>query len=303
MLELDPDDLERTRASIDLWTRAHRPSSVTGDMTTQVNAHQQAFRRDYGRLDDQLEVEYSALVRLTDSLNFLDRSSWPAHRPMQFALVAYSLKTFQSVLDRLRTGFYEDAVTLLRVLYETFLRVAFVSCHRDDPWGALVRKPAPGTPDFQVTNFVRDVLRLDWETNYAIMSVFAHSNGLLVLEAIQRAADRQGQPERFGPSIELEPRLAELVAPFVQFVLLGNLRLLVRWRADLAASDSDPVVEAAHDSERLLTFGLDSHPKEYWRQVSRDLDYLMELVQVADVGGDWRALARSRPPVSVDRPG
>lgn len=293
-MELRFDNPEEARQWADDWLETLGPSPVVTELVQYEQEHRLRALREYGRMAAQFEAHYTALVQLIDQVNFVDRSSWPQHRAIQYVLLSYNLKPFWSAVDRLIKGFYEDALTLLRGLYETVIRVVFVSCHPEDPWGALMNKPPQGTPAFNMTNFVRDELKLQWFSKYTIMSVFAHSNTLKAIDALKRASEEQDEPERFGLRLEYDTDLVELAGAFLQFLLLVYVRFALD-RLIGASEVRDPEqLQTARTSLALLTYGLDDHPKEYWKGVAADLDFLFQMLEVADRGGDWRAMVRVR---------
>jgi hypothetical protein len=185
MPEFESD--EQARDWADAWVEEHLPAEVVVSTTQAEREHFESFKKDYGRFVAQFEVEYAALVKVIDDINFVERSSWPDHRAVQYVLAAYNVKTFYSAVDRLARGYYEDCITLTRSLYETFARVLYISCHPDNAYSALVFNPPKGVRKFNLTNFLRDELGLDRGSQYAIMSTFAHSNSYLSLVALRRA--------------------------------------------------------------------------------------------------------------------
>lgn len=287
------DNAEEARQWADEWLRTLGPSPVITELLRYETDHREQVLRDYGRLVAQFEAQYTALA-VIEQVNFIDRSSWPPHRAVQYVLMSNNLKPFWSAVDRLTKGFYEDALTLLRGLYETFVRVVFVTCHSDDPWGVLVNKPPKGTAPFNMTNFVRDELKLEWLSKYTIMSVFAHSNALQAVEALKRSEGGRDEPEHFGLPLDYDTKLFELAAAFLQFLLLVYLRFGVDRMVGPSEPDDRERFRTARQSVALLTFGLVDNPKQYWKGVAEDLDFLFEMLDVADRGGDWRAMVRAR---------
>jgi hypothetical protein len=285
------------RAWADGWIRQNAAAGVLSELLDLERENAEIFDSEYGRFASQFDVEYGALARLIDELNFVDRSCWPRHRFIQYVLLAYNLPSFSSALDRYRRGYYADALALVRGLYETFLRMVFVSCNREEPWGALGKAPK-GVVAFNATGLVRDHLKLPWLKNYSVTSAFTHSNTFLVSEALIRAEQQVGEPERIGLKVFFDRRLAELVGPLLSFTLLLHLRFAVdrlTCRGELQVSS----LPLAQEAVGLLTYGLESHEKEYWTGVASDLEFLFELLAVADDGGDWRELVRMRPGVEV----
>lgn len=285
---------EEARLWADGWTSTHLPASLVVESIEAERSHFERFNTHYGRLVGQFEVEYQALAMLIDHLNFQDRSAWPEHRFVQFVLVGHGVRSFYSAFDRLVRGYYEDCITLTRSLYETFARLLFISCYSATPYNALMPRLPKGERRFNLTNFLDHDLGLEWATKYEIMSAFAHSNSLRALQSLQRSVDREGEPERFGVNYDFEPELIEAAAPFLQFVLLAHTRFAV----DLFGSTSPPpdadLIEQAQRSVVLLGYGLQTHPKPYWRGVADDLDLLFEMLPLADGGGDWKEFLNDR---------
>ena len=296
-----PAEAKAVTAWADAWVVDHRPIVVRDELLAFELDHRERFMTDYGRGVEQFYVEFDALVRMIDAMNFMDRDAWPRHRTIQYMLVAKNLNAFHSAMDRLSKGFYVDAMSLVRGLYDCFLRIVHVSLHSDDPWGAVMDKPPAPTPGFNATSIVRDQLRLDWISNYSIMSVFAHANAMEVLVSIQAVAVRTAPPEHFGLSLEPDQRLVETVLPLLYLVMLLDLRLVNETFGGTQAVDETALVTTSQEAVQLLTFSMRSHPKPKWTDVADDINYVLDVLAVADVGGDWRALRNARPVVESRR--
>jgi hypothetical protein len=91
-------------------------------------------------------------------------------------------------------GFCGETIVLTRSLYETFLRIVFISCFPKN-WASAVFKPEKDRVAFNATNFPRDQLRVDWEFIYKTHSVVSHN----VYDVMRRLA----QPQSFV-SLELQ---------------------------------------------------------------------------------------------------
>lgn len=287
-------DDELTIDQVDAWVRSRLAESVVGDIKQLEVDHFAVFMKEYGRFVEQFEVQYSALVEALEAANFVDRTNWPQHRYVQFALLSYNVKTFHSAFDRIVRGYYEDGIALTRGLYEAFVRTLFVSCFPDDAYSALITNAPKGMRRFNLTNFLDHDLGLQWETKYAVTSPFAHSNSLETFQALKRAIDRVGEPEVFGFRLAFDERLAEASIPLLNFVLLTHMRFVLE---QLLGDDTDvdeDLLAGIRESVRLLAHQIETHDSEYWRTVAADLDLLFEMLDVADERGDWRAFLASR---------
>ena len=298
-MDLPDDNVSDAKRVIDEWVSQHLPSSVlVGARLQEEEDHSTRFLDAYGRAVDQFEVGFTALVEVIDRLNFVERDSWPPHRSVQYALIAHNIKPLRSAMDRLVKGYYEDALVLLRVAYESFIRLVFVSVHRDHPWGALMPKPSPPTPQFNLTGFVRDQLRLGWSTSYLVLSAFTHSNSVDVVGSLKRGATRNGEPERLGPSIDFDPKRSELVLPQLDFAQLAYLRFVVDRLIGPELRSQVPEADVAIEAVQIMTFVVRNHPKPYWREVAGDLDYVFEVIASAEDGRDWKKTAKARPVIA-----
>lgn len=280
-----PDDIF---AAVDAWTATRRNAVSLTKLSEEEGAHGEWIQHEFGRLLDQSAAQFGSLLDLIDGINLVDKADWPAHRATQYVLIAYNVRSFRAAMHLLRLGYVTESVAILRVLYETYLRVLFVSLFPEDQGAALVRKPPPGVTQFNVTGFVKDHLQLEWEKNYGIMSAITHSNTHKVTEALVRAAERDGPPERFGATISRDEEAVLVAAPFLQFLLLAYLRFC---RDRLAAGfTEDAVVDPADEAIEWLSRALRGHPKPYWHEVHDDLDVVARLLDAADDDGDWRAV-------------
>lgn len=163
--------------------------------------------------------------------------------------------------------------------------------------GCAVDKPGQGVPSFNATGLVRDLLRLDWP-KYRIMSTFAHANLLEVMHALKKQELQEGEPERFGLAYEDDLTLVELVLPFLQFLLLAYLRFVREFA--IGTSEVSNAVQLAESDQAIewAKFLLAANPSPYWTQVVADLDYMFQVLALADRGGGWQAVRDQRPRVT-----
>jgi hypothetical protein len=297
-----PDDgaSDVMAAWADAWVAAE-PSSIQADLASGERAHLNLFMQQLGRGLGQFYAEYGALVRAIDDVNVVEREHWPPFRYVQFVLLAKNLSALHSAMDRLSRGFHQDALSLIRSSYEAWLRAVFISCYPSDPYAVLVRRPPKGVPAFNATDLVRTQLRLEWGTKYRIMSGFAHGNSIDSIESLEAAVKQDGVPERFGLVVSYRAERIELAFPLLEFVVLLYLRFVTDRLLGSQPAPTPGVAQRSSEAVALLQRKFRDHPKPYWRNTMEDLDYVHELLGVADRGEDWRAIRDRRPIVSDDR--
>lgn len=299
---MDFEDLSSARDWADSWVAAHTPNLIRDEIAAFEADHRERFLQSYGRAVDQFYVQYGALAQAVDALNFVDRTHWPSHRPIQYVIVAKNLNGFHSTMDRLSKGFVVDSMSIVRGLYDAFLGIIHVSLNSTDPLGAIMARPPSPTPRFNATGIVKGQLRLDWMSNYAIMSVFAHGNLMEVAQSINRMHDRSLPRERLGLTFEPDVLVVETVLPFLSLVTLLYLRFVPESLGATSDVEDAPLIATCRDAVALLTFAMRDNSKPRWRKIADDIDYLFNVFSAADAGGDWKSLRDARPPVTTDEP-
>lgn len=292
------DSVADAHAWIDAWVLRHQPVATAADLAEFERQHLAEFHAEFGRLAAYFDVSFDILVSLVEEVNYVDKATWPQHRALQFMLLSHNMKAFVSAFDRLCKGYYEDSIALARGPYETFARLMFMSCHKDAPYGALFDKTPPGTASFNLTGFLRDELRLDWASIYSTMSVFAHSNVPAVLRSLDRNNKRVGAPERFGLTFEDDEVTLGVAAIFLPFLLLVYSRFVVERLIGDAQLRDPHLLHSANESIAWLEVVVEGDgDKPLWTSVRADLDYLFDLLELADGGGDWRSNRNGRAEV------
>ncbi len=281
---------------VDDWIAPQVPSSVVLGLVEAERNHFNRFNTAYGRWVAQSEVHFSCLVNAIEQIDYVEKSTWPSHRGTQFILVTNTLRSLWSSADRLHRGAYQDSMTLLRLAYEVWARLIFMSCHPDDHLYGVARSGSDGKPSFKMTNLLRDQLRLDWSKKYELLSSFAHGK----IDTLQEVLDSARKPtsSRHELTVSFDESRCDFAITLFNFVLL----LYVTFVQDrLLVGVPDPLGSSLRESQEILRTTLFADPKPYWANTEADLDYLATLLATADAGGDWKAIAKARPQVVQHR--
>ena len=105
---MDFSSPDEAKAWADEWVTDRIPSDRMLELSQAERNHLATYADEFGRFIAQFEVAFTVLVEAIDALNFVDRGHWPAHRNVQYVLVAYNLKSFHSAHDRLARGYHEE---------------------------------------------------------------------------------------------------------------------------------------------------------------------------------------------------
>jgi len=249
------------------------------------NKHGAYMRRNYGRFMDQFEMFFACMTDYAHNVNYFDKSHWPTNRGLQFIIMTFSLKQLHSSYDLLVSGVYEDAITLIRSAYESFLRMVFISCHPECPANAYY-SPGQVGARFNATNFVRDELGLSW-TAYSITSAFAHSNMYKVMgEAIGIGWNKSSKPVNLD--YELDKDMIELTVNFIDFLLDAYLMAYDQlFTIDISSHKSrdklQPHIDKLKSYAAICHESLKGHKANiYWREVAVDVEYIFTLIKTMD---------------------
>lgn len=227
-------------------------------------------------------------------LNYVDKSHWPEHRALQFWFMPGCIQTLVRSFDDILDGFYAEALTILRSVYEAALRIAFISCYPADCWATLV-PPSKGQRQFIVTNFPRDELHIDWTSLYRTHSIFAHSKQFDVLTRAAEATQGKVRPCAFELKCDEEAASMPMnSATFLLWLVIRLMRALFLDDSILPLLDQD-LIESLRDADRVLRGACEAHPKTktYHRAVP-EADKLIRIVAAAEAGMDWRLVVQGR---------
>lgn len=257
------------------------------------NEHLLYMGKEYGRFMNQFEMFFCAMVDYSHTINYLDKKEWPINRGFQFVIATNSLRQMYSAYILLNSGFYEDAITLLRSVYESFLRILFVSCHPECPYNAYDAPGQTGTK-FNATSFVRDELKLDW-TKYNITSAFAHSNKYKVMGDMIELAK---QPKLIALTYEKDDDMISLGVNLIGFLLAFYLKAFDElFTVDISKHQQKDVLQKLldkiHEYAKIEHESLKGHDaNEYWRQVGADIEDIFELMLSMDTDSSqkWKVV-------------
>lgn len=248
-------------------------------------SHLDYLNKNYFPFRQSFEMYFSMLVDVSLNVNYLDKKKWPINRGFQFVIATHSLKQFYSAYELFCDGFYEDSIALLRSVYESFLRILYVSCNPKTPYNAYTTKGETGAK-FNAKGFVKDELGLDW-ANYNIMSAFAHSNKYAVINEMVDNI-KNGQKEAVSLKYSKDDDMISVVVNYFLFLLVTFLKLFDEVFVVDYDKHEDKVKLAKHykllsDYADAASLMLKTHSvNKYWRGVGYEIDELFALMRVMD---------------------
>jgi hypothetical protein len=274
---------ERVEAAIERMMQED-PSEVALQFGAFKDIHRRWAWSRNGKVFKIFEDGFEVLNNVIFNTNYLDKSGWPPHRSTQFFLAADSLKRLFRAMEDALDGFCAEAVVLTRSVYETFLRIVFISCFPKD-WTTTLFKPEKGQIAFKATNFPRDQLKVDWDFIYKTHSIVSHN----LIDTMKRL----GQPQTFvGLELQCDEKALNMALNSLTFAL-WTLFHISRILFFELASDVELTPEA---KERIAATdealeGIIAMMSNSFGRTAQDVLKIGRIVRAAEQGEDWRALA------------
>jgi hypothetical protein len=259
--------------------------SRINDIQDFQNTHNRYMSVNYRPYMNQFEMYFCALDVYSRSVNYLEKKDWPKNRGFQFIIATHALKQFYSSYILLNSGFYGDSLTVLRSVYESFVRILFISCHPEAPANVYKAK-GQVRPSFNASGLMNDELKLNW-TKYNILSVFAHSNMYVVMEdMIEIGINKKQKPVHLD--YKKDDDMIGATSNFILFLLSAFLKLYDELFVVDISGRKDKVhiqvhIDLLNQYSSIAHESLLGHTEsEYWRKASVDLANLLELMKSMD---------------------
>lgn len=255
------------------------------------NRHAYLITKKYGRFICQFDVSYSFLVDLNSLINYIDKSKWPKHRSIQWLLLNYNLKPIYSSFSRLIRGFYEDSLISIRPSYEALIKAIWISCYPTTPYSALIDQK-DGSTKFNLTNFVKDQLKLDW-SDYKILCAMAHSHWLSVLNHVKESLSPD-KKQIVNMELKFNKELFTLGINYINFIIYTYLRIYTE--IFITSTNKYLTEDTVHKANEFIVLWKESflsNPKPYWPNVMSDVDKLFFMMKECDSGKNWKKVWES----------
>lgn len=148
--------------------------NVVNDIFNYIDEHTEKFVLKFGKWTVKyFEIFFDSIIETMQQINFESKEDWPEHRWTQRLIIKNNLPTLFSAYNLLISGFYIDSMTLIRSLFESVIKIIYISHSPEEKEWALLYNTG-WTKKFNITSFQKDVLKIDW--HYKLLSANAHSS-------------------------------------------------------------------------------------------------------------------------------
>jgi hypothetical protein len=281
---------DQLKKKLDQICRELLPNPIIQEWRAKEEESKSNFHSDYGRFENQFKLYLGTIVEQCYALNFIAKHDWPDHRSLQYCLMVYNTKPLYSSFDRLSNGFIDDAVTLLRPVFETIIRIIYISCFPEDPYAVLVHKPPKGIRQFQINNFIEKDLGLSWLKDYALLSSFTHSNSLSVIERMMEHLNSNGSTP-FDVLLDQNQGYKDVCINFIAFYQYCYMHF-IRRLFSVKLKDKKELalwkLSASLESLRRQSLLRHPNPSKHFEKLINDFENLVELALRCDNGENWQ---------------
>jgi hypothetical protein len=251
------------------------------------SANTNRMLKEYGNFVKQFEDFFNLLIILFDQVNYVKKDDWPEHRTIQFITIVHNLQTLYCAFDLTVRGHHAEAIILARTVYETFIKVVYLSCYPKAGYSVFFKK-RDGTKEFNLTNFLNQELRLDRNSIYTIMSAIAHSKAYLIMTEAQEIATN-GQKGKIGLRIKYDKKHLEITINYLYFLLWMFLKITIElFIEDKINKKAEEFLNKAKKVEKAIEKIFIEHPGKEWKTINTDIAYIFKIIQLAENGQDWK---------------
>lgn len=216
-------------------------------------------------------------------INFIPKNNWKNHKGIQYLFFPPALKTLHCSFENAMNGYYDESIMLCRSVYETFLRIVFLSCYPNE-WEAVYHT-RKGKVGFNVTSFSKDHLKINWESIYKIMCWTSHSNifrcGLKLKKILEKQDDKNNSLEYCWDKKALAMAINNI-----------TLTLSCLFHAMLSIFEEDlknyPELVKIKKIDAALIGIIEINPKESFSALSKDIRKIGKIIKIAASGEDWK---------------
>lgn len=269
-------------------TQTDEPAKTTLDIYNYIERHKIAVVRNFKGYVKYFEDYFDVLNTAISSLNYLPKENWPQYKGIQYLMFPEALKTLHRAFEDVVAGYYDEAVMLLRSVYETYIKMVFIACYPED-YEAIFRD-RKGKRNFNLTNFVKNNLHLDWEFIYRFMSYASHSKMHLILEKLVKLSKKEDKsPIRLEYKYDKDAISRPInLSTFLLYALFNTMLVTFKDDFDNSKIDRNYIIRMVKIDKALRGI-LESLPNKF-SSIVKDIDRIDIILERAKQGKDWKTL-------------
>jgi len=267
-------------------TQSNEASKTTSDIYGYIEKHRSFVVKKIKGYIKYFEDYFDVLNNVISSLNFAPKEKWPQYKNLQYLMFPETLKTLHRAFEDTIDGYYDEAIMLLRSVYETYVKMIFIVCYPEDY--EAIFKDKKHKRNFSLTNFLKDDLHFDWEFIYRFMSYVSHSKmHLILMRLIKLSKGEDKNPIRLEYKYD-EDAISRPVnlSTFLLYALFNFM--FETFRDDFSNSRiEEKDIIKMNKIDKALCGILESLPGKF-SSIVKDINKVDEIILKAKQGKDWK---------------
>lgn len=273
-----------------LKIRKPQAAQSTIDIHNYLDKHRLFVERKFNNFIKLFEDCFDDLNVSIYHLNYVKKNKWPKHRGVQYLFFPETIKTLHRAFEDAVDGYYHESITLTRSVFESYLRMVFMSLYPTD-WESIFHN-FKNRRQFDATNLMKEHLKVSWPFIYRIMCKSSHSkthhHSSKIINLSQNSKQLLIQLEYF-----LDNKLLAMCVNYLTF----DLTLLFHMFMTLFYCDfsSSPELRKSQkhlcDVDRVLLETIKHNPHKDFSNISNEIIKVGNIVKAADCGKNWEKLA------------
>lgn len=269
-------------------TQSDKAAKTTSNIYEYIKKHKSFVAQRLKGYTKYFEDYFDVLNNTISQLNFAPKKDWPQYKNLQFLMFPETLKTLHRAFEDTVDGYYEEAVMLLRSVYETYIRMIFIVCYPNDYEAIFYDRKNKRI--FNLTNFVKDELRFEGGFIYRYMSFVSHSkNHLTLMRLVKLSKGEDKNPIRLKYKYDEKAISIPVNNSTYLLCALFNI-MLVTFREDFVNSNiNQNEIERMVKIDKALKGILESLPNKF-KEIVKDIDKVDKIIEEVKHGNDWKKI-------------
>lgn len=266
-------------------TQSNKAAKTTLDIYKYINKHQSFVIREFKGYIKYFEDYFDVLNNTISNLNFIPKENWPQYKSLSYLMFPETLKTLHRAFEDTVAGYYEEAVILLRNVYETYIRMIFIICYPKDYEAIFTNRKHKR--NFNLTNFVKDDLHFDWEFLYRFMSYVSHSKMHLILMRLIKLSKKEDRnPIRLEYKYDRDAISRPMnLSTFLLYVLFNFMLETFRDDFNNSRIKEEDILKMSKIDKTLRGI-LESLPNKF-SSIVKDIDKVGKIIHAVKQRKDW----------------
>lgn len=262
------------------------PSEAIKSIYKYQDDHILWFKLNKGGFVQYFEPSYDIYVTLIKSLNFVEKKGWQWWKSLSFIYMGNSTYPLFKAYTLVQEGFYDESLVVCREALELLIKSIFCICYPEDCF-ATYSKPKKGKRTFNLTNFLKDDLKVKSDFLYRLPSGSAH--GQLYLTRILSDTRQGKKHDPIGLLLRLDETRVNASTNYLTFLIWAHIYILTILFKELSIEEKIDKKAKKEARFYIKTLGhiVKTTPKGF-TEVGEEFEKIITIVEASIENKDWK---------------